>query len=321
MLFRICSQTLLFQSHVVHRRPFFRLQGDPFVVGVAYWPGTTIEQWGSPYNASGDGFPGLNPCLGDVTYNNQTENYQAYLAKFGVMISTFAVKVDTLSVLRSTRAEEDQLFDAAIALAQANSAFSKVLSIIAFRGTVRSEVKYIRSDQPSVTGGTGVVDQLALLLVFDRGNLTGFEWYDFGSCEDCGGLNGANCISTSYNAEYQKYPMSTCASPLEDCTCRGLQCASNNCTTSIYTGARGSSQSGQAFTSAYQIQNINRFSISGVFAQAFKALEDLFSSTDGTINSPGDVSQSTDSQQIDPNSDQALYDETTPSSGNETAAG
>lgn len=229
------------------------------------------------------------------------------------MFATFAVKVDTLTALRTTRAEEDQLFDAAIALASVNAAFKGVLSIIAFRGTLRSEVKYIRSDSPETTGGTGVVTKLALLLDFDRGNLNGFEWYDFGSCEECGGLNGANCITTEYNEQYQKYPMSTCAVPLPACICRGLNCNAGDCVTTIYTGARGSSDSGQSFTSAYQIQNINQFSITGIFSTLFDKVEDVFRDVSGTINQPGDITQNSGSNtggsSADPDSDQALFDD------------
>jgi hypothetical protein len=295
--------------------PIPHIQGDPFVVGIAYWPGTTIEQWGAPYVNNNSTFPGLNPCLGNVTFEGETTNYREYLARFGVMFSTFAVKVDTLTALRTTRAEEDQLFDAAIALASVNAAFKGVLSIIAFRGTLRSEVKYIRSDSTEATGGTGVVTKLALLLNFDRGDLNGFEWYDFGSCEECGGLNGANCITTKYNEQYQKYPMSTCAVPLNECICRGLNCNAGDCVTTIYTGARGSSDSGQSFTSAYQIQNINQFSITGIFFTLFNNVENVFRDVSGNINQPGDITQNADSTTVgggsraDPESDQALFDE------------
>ena len=49
---------------------------------------------------------------------------------------------------------------------------------------------------------------MGLILNFDRGAFQGFEWYDFGPCTSCG---GSACISTQYNADYQRYPQSSCA--------------------------------------------------------------------------------------------------------------
>ena len=94
------------------------MQGDPFVFGLAFWPGGTVNNWcvaaraaaaanrcpplngrcwlcaalhrarlafcrrGAQYNST-DGAPGLNPCLDlpvlDPLTGAQTDTYQSYL--------------------------------------------------------------------------------------------------------------------------------------------------------------------------------------------------------------------------------------------------
>jgi len=63
-----------------------------------------------------------------------------------------------MAALRSTKVEEDQLFDLAKALNK-----EQILSVIAFRGDIRSEAQYIRSTS-SITGGMGIVERLGLLI-------------------------------------------------------------------------------------------------------------------------------------------------------------
>jgi hypothetical protein len=77
-----------------------------------------------------------------------------------VYFSTYATQVDTMAALRTTKQEEDQLFQ----LATSTAGKQPVLSVIAFRGNVRSEAHYIRSDSTTLTGGTGVVERLGLLV-------------------------------------------------------------------------------------------------------------------------------------------------------------
>lgn len=75
-----------------------------------------------------------------------------------VFFATFSTVTDTMAALRSTKIEEDQLFDLTKALNE-----EQVLSVIAFRGNVRSEAQYIRSAS-TITGGTGIVERLGLLV-------------------------------------------------------------------------------------------------------------------------------------------------------------
>lgn len=52
------------------------------------------------------------------------------------------------------------------------------------------------------------------------------------------------------------------AADFENCKCRGLSCVSN-CTTSIYVGHRGSDRKGATMQSAYQIEQLNSYSVTG----------------------------------------------------------
>lgn len=63
-----------------------------------------------------------------------------------------------LSDLNNTKLEEDLLFQLA-----KSSGVDQVVSVVAFRGTVRSTPQYIRSAS-STTGGQGIVSRLGLLV-------------------------------------------------------------------------------------------------------------------------------------------------------------
>lgn len=56
------------------------------------------------------------------------------------------------------------------------------------------------------------------------------------------------------------------AAPLTDCTCRGLTCVATNCTTTIYSAFRGTDKSAKPLYTAYQVESINKYSISNLFA-------------------------------------------------------
>lgn len=86
-----------------------------------------------------------------------------------------------------------------------------VISVIAFRGQNRSEAQYIRSNSSTETQGTGIVQQLSLLVSWDRGAFAGFNWYNGGPCDSCGGPTGGTCVQTQYEPSYQQYTQSGCA--------------------------------------------------------------------------------------------------------------
>lgn len=64
----MCSQCL-------SSRPSAQSKG--FYVGVAFWPGHTVEEWGLRYNTTSLEF-GLNPC--NITYDSASDtSHRAYL--------------------------------------------------------------------------------------------------------------------------------------------------------------------------------------------------------------------------------------------------
>ncbi|KDD75899.1 hypothetical protein H632_c447p1 [Helicosporidium sp. ATCC 50920] len=226
--------------------------------------------------------PGLNPCLGDVDLGNQTLNYEQFLQASGVTFSTFSVTVDTMAALHTTKAEMDSLWNSIQGTQQ-----RQVMSVIAFRGENRSEARYIRSNSPSDTGGTGIAEEMGLVVSFARGVFAGFSWYDYDDCVACGGLSSSECIKTTYDPVYQTVTQNTCAAPLADCTCRGLQCTADNCTTTFYTTFQGSDQAGNTLTSQYEIQNISRFSVTNFFSNIFSKITAAMPG--GSSNSPGRI--------------------------------
>ena len=55
------------------------MQGRGFYVGLAFWPGGTVEDWGPAYDSDTQEF-GLNPCNTTNDYNNTSQSQATYLA-------------------------------------------------------------------------------------------------------------------------------------------------------------------------------------------------------------------------------------------------
>ena len=87
----------------------------------------------------------------------------------------------------------------------------QAITVIAFRGQNRSEAQYVVSASAAASQGTGVVQQLSLMVAWDRGTFNGFTWYNSGPCDTCGGLSNARCVQTQYEPYVQRYPQSSCA--------------------------------------------------------------------------------------------------------------
>ncbi|PSC76437.1 Armadillo repeat-containing 8 [Micractinium conductrix] len=253
--------------------------GDPFVFGLAFWPGGTVNNWGAQYNST-DGAPGLNPCLDlpvlDPLTGAQTDTYQSYLNGRKVVFASYMVKMDTLAGVRATRAEMDQLWRWVEANAE-TLGLPPVISVVAFRGANRSEAQYVRSNSSAASDGVGIVRQLSLLVSWDRGTFAGFTWYNGGSCDDCGGLSGNRCVRTQYTPEVQPYTQAQCAWDPNECICNaGLSCPANNCTTTVYVGHRGSDAPGRALQSGFQIEQINQYSVTSFFWKLIDGALNLF---------------------------------------------
>jgi hypothetical protein len=182
------------------------------------------------------------------------------------------MSVDTMTALRTTKLEEDLMF----ALAKAQTA-EQVISVIAFRGNIRSEAQYIRSAS-SITGGQGVVQRLGLIVTMDNGNLTNLNWYNFDGCNDCGGADSSTCIKTQYDPVYQTTPQQSCATSLMEKACAPCvdkECKSANCSTTVMTAFRGSSKSGQPLQSAYQMQAAFKYSVYDILGGILNDASDI----------------------------------------------
>ncbi|GBG00176.1 hypothetical protein Rsub_12933 [Raphidocelis subcapitata] len=167
--------------------PLKKEPGASFVVGLAFWPGAREADWGSPEG-------GVNAC---------DPAQRANLTALGVRFAAFSARLDQLSVLRTTFAEQLAL------AAAAGPRAPQVVSAVAFRGGVRSEARYVASGDAAVTGGTGFVATLSLMSKFERGVLRYLQFYNL-TCNDCGGAGGGRCIGGT-----------SCTLPPEACTCGG----------------------------------------------------------------------------------------------------
>ena len=162
------------------------------------------------------------------------------------------------------------------------STTEQVISVIAFRGNIRSEAQYIRSAS-AITGGQGVVARLGLIVNMDGGVLSALNWYNFDGCNACGGQGSSTCIRTQYDAVYQPQTQESCATPLTDAgcaPCTDTACKQVNCSTTTMVAFRGNTVSGQPLQSAYQMESAFKYSIYDVVGSIFNnAGEDL-----GTVN-------------------------------------
>lgn len=93
-------------------------------MGLAYWPGGLLADWGDPSatpdpnDPNGPAAP-LHPC-------NATD--RARLADAGVHFATFATRADRLSALKTTFPEQLYLTGA-----NPDAAAPRVISVVAFR--------------------------------------------------------------------------------------------------------------------------------------------------------------------------------------------
>lgn len=72
--------TMFLRQTSRHRYLLSCLQGKGFYVGVAFWPGGTIEDWGPVYQ-SATNYTGPNPCLSGTEYNATGLTHQQYLVR------------------------------------------------------------------------------------------------------------------------------------------------------------------------------------------------------------------------------------------------
>eukprot|EP00892_Ulva_mutabilis_P004033 jgi/Ulvmu1/2000/UM012_0163.1 len=214
---------------------------EGFVIGLAYWPGGTVEDWG---NSSA----GLNPCSADAGDLG------------GVEVAAFEMKVDTIGLLQTSRAIESNLFGR-----------EAVLSVVAFAGNKRSEARYIRSNDFLITGGngTGILRNLVLIADFDEGKLEFLRWQDQG-CFPC---SENRCMQTGIVYE-QEATFACAVASVEDC--EGSNIVENfNCTTSFQVGMSGTDEDSVVLNTGVQLQRIQSLSLTNLYSDASTAVGDL----------------------------------------------
>ncbi len=137
----------------------------------------------------------------------------------------------------------------------------------------------------------------------ETGNLLSMDWYDYG-CSLCGGTLGGSCVRTNQDPQQttcasESAPQSSCAkpavrwhkesstfhspatcfacvanipyaccpaAPFNQCACRANCTEQANCTLTTYVGFRGTDKKGEPMQSAYQITQINKFSLTGFWS-------------------------------------------------------
>ena len=175
-----------------------------FTIGLAYFPNGSIDDWGD-----------LDPC---------DSSNRSTLTEKGVAISSFRVSVDEMTLLRTSRQDEDGLMETT------TPSQATFLSVVAFARGVRSIPRVIRvkSTYPLLltdfAGKHGRVSSLTLLARFDEGNLEDLQWENVG-CGACGGINNLQCLHVGVNATYSRNANYACMLQ-EDSDCECLATAS-----------------------------------------------------------------------------------------------
>lgn len=223
---------------------------EGFVIGLAYWPGGTVADWG---NSS----KGLNPCSADAGDLGD------------ISVASFELKVDTIGLLQTDAETESGLFE------RANP---DVLSVVAFTKDIRSEARYIWANDVEVTGGTGtgVLRNLVLIADFDDGELKFLRWQDPG----CLGCSDNRCVQTGI--VYDEKPTFSCTpASTEDCTSGANNVDNFECFTSYQVGMSGTDDDSSVLNTGVQLQRIQSLSLTSLYSDASNAVTDLFDSGSG----------------------------------------
>ncbi|KAK9816056.1 hypothetical protein WJX74_007119 [Apatococcus lobatus] len=242
-------------------------RGNGFYMGIAYWPGGRIVDWGATLNATTN-VKGLNPCTTTNNFNNTGISDRAYLIEQGVVFQAFELKIDTLQSLKLNQSLTDALV--------AEIATEEVITAVVFRAGYRSEPRYVWSEDTGLTHGSGYVPTLAINAVFERGALANFLWNDL-TCNSCSGILSPTCIVANSAVGTQ-----------HACTLLGAICKANStdCSFHLYVGFSGSDRWGSTFNSNFQLTRVNQYSITSVYDKSKAAVSTLLQQgADGVIGS------------------------------------
>ncbi|KAK9849396.1 hypothetical protein WJX84_008749 [Apatococcus fuscideae] len=231
-------------------------RGNGFYMGIAYWPGGRIVDWGATLNSTTN-VAGLNPCSSTNNYNKTGISDRAYLIEQGVVFQAYELKIDTLQSLKLNKTLVDALI--------AEISTEEVISAVVFRAGYRSEPRYIWSADTGLTHGSGYVSTLAINAVFTRGALTSFIWDDL-TCNSCSGVLSPTCIVATSAIGTQ-----------HSCTLLTATCATNttDCSFYMYAAFSGSDRYGSTFSSNFQLTRVNQYSITSVYDKTTASVSTL----------------------------------------------
>lgn len=211
--------------------------GEPLTVGIAYWPGGTLEAWGD-----------LHPCEDRGSLTN-------------VGTTTFVVNSGEMSALRGTVADEDGLYGS-----------NTVMTVVAYTATKRSEPRVVRMDASESTnpdGKSGRVSALTLLATLEDGDVKYLRWHDMG-CGDCGGASDSRCLAVGED-DY------ACSASLAGCdsTCSGDTCDVDltttdalRCQLTVAMATSGTDSKGNALELGTQLERLSSYATTGAYASA-----------------------------------------------------
>ncbi|KAK9820563.1 hypothetical protein WJX72_011663 [[Myrmecia] bisecta] len=249
-------------------------------LGIAFWPGGTVEDWKPYYDKELDEF-GLNPCNDQNNFNNSGLSDRAYLAQQGVVFATYELKVDTLTSMRINETDLAAVFNSAPNTRPA------VVSAVIFRSGFRSEARYVVSEDAATSHGIGYVQTLAVIASFKKGNLQYLQWNDQ-TCNSCGGQSDVRCMIAMTTGGDQH----SCAVAASQCLMQG---GTTDCSLTAYVGYSGDDKNGVPFVTGQQIARVNQYAVTGLYDNAKQQIKNvLASASTGLVGEnapvPGDSS-------------------------------
>ena len=214
--------------------------GDLFTFGIAYYPGGDVDAWA-----------GLDPCAARGAAN---------LTAAGGGAAVYRAKVDDMSFLRSTMADENAVF---------TSANAELMTVVAYAAdgagkTIRSAPRRIRAasgTSSALTSSAGRVNALTLIARFDAGRLQFLQWHDM-ACRGC--AIGDTCFDVGDGH-------GACAGTETNCGCDGDDCFLNladpadalRCHLTVAAAFSGDDANRTPLTTFSQIERLGLYSVSG----------------------------------------------------------
>ena len=165
------------------------------------------------------------------------------------------------------------------------------MSIVAYYGhgsnAVRSEPRYLFSEDDTITGGVGVATQLILVARFNAGVLKYLQWAELG-CSGCGGPKNAQCMQVGPSGSslacatlpanpdtgltiascrdyYNKTVTDTDNTTNVTTTSSSLY---SLCGTGLYVGFSGTDRYGKPLKTGGQIDMLRKYSVSKLSSRA-----------------------------------------------------